>query len=360
MWGTSLLVSIPGSQIGALKLPGSIFAWRHLRDAVLTPELRLALRLIMSDAAHRRVRVRFVARPEIFTNGTSRAWLDRRVGDTRDHLAITDGQALRTIPGLHNHVFFAARGLTAAEHALRRLVTVMPEVFAGLAGQVNGALSFRLGARWIRTPTVALRFAATPVQEPPSRLPFVCHPGQVERAAAALAEAAVEPHAAPPDPRPLHYVPLSETALSDPPFVAALARHLQRAALGDMPAVPLLGLPRLDRTEQELHDQVAAVLYALAGTGTVFPRAPCWSIRFTTAPPAPEELAGGRITLHPGTAFWRFGTDLFAAVETVTVAGSGSLAPFRDTLAAWLGREVTVSRPGREPGRTPVTLGNLP
>ena len=98
-----LLVSIPGSALTDLKLPGSVFAWRDLRDAVLPPDLRLALRLVMEHAAAARLRVRFLARPEIFTHGAPRAWLDARIAGSTDHLILSDGRSLRPIPGFGAH-----------------------------------------------------------------------------------------------------------------------------------------------------------------------------------------------------------------------------------------------------------------
>ncbi|WP_270938938.1 hypothetical protein, partial [Falsiroseomonas oryzae] len=228
--GGSLLVSIPGAQLAPLALPGAIFAWRHLRDAPLDPDLRLALRLVMHTTAGARVRVRFLARPEIYTHGAARAWLDERLGDTREHLILTDGDTLRCLPGLRNHMFFYARGQAKREAALRRLVGLAPELFAGLASQVNGSLSFRLGARWISPPLQALRFAATPELEAAATAPFLCHPGHPDRCAEHAADEAAE--RAPDAAGPLHFVPLTAGALADASFAAWLARQVQAAASG--------------------------------------------------------------------------------------------------------------------------------
>ncbi|WP_372624518.1 hypothetical protein [Falsiroseomonas sp.] len=357
MFGNSLLVSIPGAALGALQLPGSLFAWRDLRDAPLRPELRLALLLVMHATAAARIRVRFLARPEMFTHGPARAWLDARLGDTQDHLILSDGETLRALPGLRNHLFFHARGLPVQEAALCRLLKLAPELFAGLAGQVNGALSFRLGARWIRPPLTTLRFTATPEIEPPLVAPFLCHAGDPLRAAAFCAEAAAEPQDAPPLDAAPHYIPLSGSALADRPFLDDLARQLQRAALGAAPPM-LLGLPPAESQDAELAERIVDVLRALAATRLPFPHAPSWQLRFTTAPPTAAALAGGMVTLHPGTAFWRLGADLFDGQARVQVSGGGALGPFRALLAAWLGREVTLLRPATD--GPPVTIGSAP
>jgi len=344
LFGPSLLVSIPGSQLEALTLPGSLFEWRDLRDAVLAPELRTALNLLVQEAVARRTALRFVARPEIFTHGASRAWLDARLGDTSDHLALTDGHTLRTIPGLRNHVFFYARGLARPEAALRRLLGVAPELLTGMASQVNGALAVRLCGRSIRPPAVMLRFASAPVGEPGLRVPFALPVRDADRAGKACAEAAVEAPDAPPSGRPLHYVPLSEAALADDAFTAALAGLVQRCALANGPECLLLGLPALEGEDAGPAQAIAAVLRALAATGATLPRARSWGVRFATATPDAGELAGGRITLHPTTDFWRFAPTLFEAAQEIRIAGGGSLASFRALFSGWLGREVTSTR----------------
>lgn len=351
MFGAVLLVSVPFTRLGALPLPGSIFAWRHIRDAALPPELGLALRLVVSEAAARQTRLVFVARPAIFTHGASRAWLDRQIGDAQDHLALTDGQALTVIPGLRNHVFFTGRGLPGAEAALARLVSVVPELFAGLAGQVNGALSFRLGEQRVRPPTLLLRFARTPEAMEALHIPFLCHPGNPRFSATRAAEQALPPPAAPADPRPIHYIPLTATALADLAFVAALARDAQRAALGSGEELLLLGLPHLDAEDADPAAQIGAVLQAIAATGLPFPNVASWGARFTNAPPPAGALRRGRVTLHASVPFWRFGIDLFEGVRDVAVTGSTGLARSHALMAGWLGRDIVLRRPDAAAGQ---------
>ena len=349
MFGSSLLVSIPGSQIAPLALPGSVFAWRHLRDALLTPDLRLALLLVMQAAAARRTKVRFVARPEIFTHGRARAWLDERLGDVEDHLALTDGETLRILPGLRNHMFFYARGMPVPEAALRRLLAVAPEAFAGLASQINGTVAVRLDGRWTRPPAHGLGFAVTPSPEPARLAPFLSHPGNPDKAAALCAEAAADLAEAPAPDGPVHYIPLSGSALGDRAMLDLLMRLLPRAALGAEPQPVLLGLPAPDSADTPLENRIALVLRALAAAGMPFSRVDFsrierWCVRFVTAPPSAEALRGGTITLHPAVPFWRLGVDLFAAAGQVEVIGDGWLAPFRALLEEWLGPDVPITR----------------
>lgn len=339
-FGAELVVSIPG---GALppRLPGSVFAWRDLRDAVLPPDLRVALGLVMQTAAASRTRVRFLARPEMFTHGPLRAWLDARLAGVRDHLILSDGQTVRPLAGLDNHLFFYARGRLAAEAALSWVVGLAPELFAGLASQVNRTLSLRLDGRWVRPPTLLLRSEASPPAEQSLHLPFLYLPGRAAEAAASSAKAALPPAEAPAADRPAQLVALSEAALADAGFMAWLARVIQAGLLGAAPALPLLLLPLSDRPDAELAEQVATVLEALRATETVFPRAASWAVRFATEPPPPEALRGGRLTLHPTTPFWRLGTALAAGAE-VEVAGSAGLESAAGLMGPWCRRPIAI------------------
>ena len=338
--GDSLLVSVPGSQIAGLALPGSVFGWPALRDAKLDPALRLALRLVVAQAEARRQRLSFVARPEIFTHGRPRAWLDARIGGTDDHLILTDGTTLRTLPGLRNHMFFYKRGAPAQDAALRDLAALVPEVFAGLTSQVNGALGFRLGAEQVRPPLSLMRDVACIPLEQPVAAPFLFHAGDPNRVALLSAAEAVDPAEAPPPDRPLHFIPLSVAALADAGFVTALGPLLRQAAFGEGAHVLLLGLPVPEGTDGDLAPRIAAVLRALAGAGLRYPCTRSWGVRFTTAPPSPAALDGGRLTLHPGTPFWRFGLSLYTAARRIEVAGGEAGAAFRTLLNTWLGGEL--------------------
>jgi hypothetical protein len=343
--GGTLLVSVPATQIAGLALPGSVFGWPVLRDATLDPALRLALRLVVAQAEAARQRLVFVARPEIFTHGRPRAWLDERIGDTADHLILADGTTLRTLPGLRNHMFFYPRGVPAQEDALRALAALVPELFASLTSQVNGALAFRSGSEQVCPPLAVMREAASIPLEQPMEAPFLFHAGDPNRVAMRSAAAALDPAEAPASARPIHFIPLSGAALADARFVAALGRLVRQAAFGDADHALVLGLPVPDASGGDLASRIAAVLRALAGAGLAYPCTTSWGVRFMTAPPSPAAMEGGRLTLHPGTPFWRFGLSLYTAARRIGVAGGKASAPFRTLLNTWLGSDVAMTEP---------------
>lgn len=349
VFGASLLVSIPSAALEGLDLPGSLFGAEVLRDALLAPELRCAIGLVEAACTASGTRLRFVARPEIFAHGAARAWLEARLDGARDHLTLSDGQTLRTLPGLRNHVFFHATGSLAADRARQRLLAIAPELLAGVTSQVNGVFDARTGQGWVRPPATLLRGAAVPA-DPGPRIAFAFPFRNVDRVAAQLAEA--PPRDLPPG--PLHLIPLSSRALAEAGYVRALARAIQRSAAGAAPPL-LIVLPRLDAAGAELRDRIAALLAPLIATELSLPRAPTPSVLLAEADPRPEEIAGGRVTLHPSVEFWRFPPALFEQAAEVAVLGEGRLGPVRRLLEAWTGRPVAQRRaeavlPGMEAG----------
>lgn len=342
-FGVSLLASLPGSVIEGLRLPGSLFGREALRDAVLPAELRAAIALVAQAAEARSVPLQFVARPEIFTHGRSRAWLDDRIGGARDHVVITDGRTLRTLPGLRNHLFFYPRGVPSREAALRRLVGIAPELFGGLASQINGGLAFRCGGAWHRPPPMHLRLPATPPMGLVERFPFN--------------GGTAAPPAERPAEEPVRYVPLSGTALADAAFLRELAREIRGALFGG-PGRLMLELPRLDGVA-DTAGRLAVAARALSEAGAAFPPGASWAVEMVTAPPPGLRMSA--VLLHPGTAFWAYGLDFYAAAERVEVPG-GSLAAarFRRLLQAWLDRPVHLALPDAVAGVPRVTLCEAP
>ncbi|SHI73242.1 hypothetical protein SAMN02745194_00970 [Roseomonas rosea] len=352
-FGPRLLVSLPGSWLPRLKIPGSLFGRDALRDVVMPVELRAALALLTQEATARSTSMQFVARPEIFTHGRARAWLDERIGDARDHVALTDGHSLRPIPGLRNHMFFFPRGNPASEQALRNLLRVAPELFAGLASQINGGMAFRFGASWCRPPSLYLRLRQTPESGIMERLPFYC--GPLGRQGMQGIEPAPPEEALPID-RPIRYIPLTEAALADTPFLRMVAQEVLEAIFGG-PELLLLELPRPEGGA-ETAGRLETVIRALTATGIVFPRARSWAVQFVTAPPLGMSIAS--MLLHPGVPFWRYGLDFFDAAQRVEVAGSAAATRFRTLLSAWLERPVGLLRPAAAAGAPRVTVNDVP
>jgi hypothetical protein len=358
MFDSGIAVSLPGSHAAALRVSGSVFGYDELRDTVLPPELRVATMLVLEAAAQRRVPVRFVARPEVFTHGVLTERLAARLGGAADHIALCDGQAFRPLAGLRNHLFFYRRGSPDACAALRRLVQVAPEMFGALASQVNGTLAFRVGGIWHRPPASLMAFAETPRTAAPMLLPLFCHAYDPVRSAdAALSNDAGEAALPLAEDAALRFVPLTESVLADSAFMRVLAERLLRAFIRNEPAL-LLQLPLTGAGD--IGEQIVAVVRAFAATGLVFPRHAALSARWATGPLEAERMRGATILVHPGLDFWRIGRDVWGAAGDVEIvrtgpAASGFVRLFRD----WLGPGPAARVLSPREARDAVTVGTV-
>ena len=146
MWDDGpLAVSLPVRELGRTPLPGSVFGAAALVEAPLSEPLRRALALVSSAARRGGAELLFVARPEIFIYGEGLTWLRATLGPARRHLSLSDGTAVKLIPGLSNHVFFYGLSRRDDSGALRQLMRRAPELLGQFDSQLNTALF--LGAR---------------------------------------------------------------------------------------------------------------------------------------------------------------------------------------------------------------------
>jgi hypothetical protein len=359
MFEGGIAVSLPGRHAAALQVSGSVFDAEELRGAVLPPDLRIAVNLMVDSARDAALPLRFVARPEVFTHGALAARLLARLEGARDHVALCDGTAFRPLPGLRNHLFFYRRGAPDAWAEMRRLAEVAPELFTGVASQVNGTLALRVDGAWHRPPLTRLGFGVTPRITPAVLLPVFCHGADPEgSAAAAVADDAAEDALPLPDGR-LRYVPLTETMLTDAAFVRLLAERLLSAMIRDEPPL-VLQLPLLSEGGGDIADQIAAVVRALAGSGVIFPRHAAASARWATGPLDAAMLGGASVLVHPGLDFWRFGRDAWAAAGELEVVQDGPAgAAFVRLLRDWLGTETPLRLAHPRRLRDQVTVGTV-
>lgn len=359
MFEGGVAISLPGRHAAGLQVSGSIFPPEELGSAVLPPELRLAADLVVQATQARGLPVRFVARPEVFTHGMLVEKLTARLEGASDHVALCDGTAFRPLPGMRNHLFFYRRAAPQAWQQMRRLVEVAPELFLGIASQINGTLAFRLDGVWHRPPATLLAFDTTPRITPAVLLPVFCNPGDPEGSAAAAVGEEVNEDAPPLPPGTPRYVPLTEAMLADAAFARLLAERLLSAMMRDEPPL-VLQLPLLSQGSGDIAEQVAAVVRALGRTGVTFPRHAGASARWATAPLELDMLRGASILVHPGLDFWRLGRDVWHAAGDIEIvqdgpAGASFLRLFREWMAADVPQRVLHPRRTRDH----VTVGSV-
>jgi hypothetical protein len=323
--GDGLAVSVPAKELVNAQLPGSLYAMDCLATADVSPELRRALRQIEAASAGLPREPVFIARPELFTEGVTLAWLQNRLGPIRDHLCLSDGSTIRLIPGMRNHVFFYALGRRSDSDALGRLESRVPELFATLASQVNSALRVTHGNRSYSPPTVVLHQRNESDFAAPSFFRFYFNRHTNEDSIARVQNAAIGGSLARNFSK-LIYVPLTETATSDRHFMHLLSTMIERSYFDPTGGI-ILGLPH----GQGENATVAARLNSLfAGFQAVpgqIPRLVADNVFV-----ASEDIDPGyarrhadrqELLLHDTFDFWRWTPQSYRAFDKVGILAQG-------------------------------------
>ena len=279
-----VLISPPARELAATTPPASVFPVEALDMASVSPPFRDALDLVASCAPPGRPRL-IVARPEMFTHGASLAWLNQAIGGVLDHVALSDGEAVRLVPGLRNHVYFYAIGQAGRLDALERLERRAPELFTQLHSQVNTALGFRWKGRRFAPLTQAI-VADARAPDPAPELRALAIDGHSPEGSVALALAAAP--ATPARFARLHYLRLSEGALGEA-SVAWRVTALVADALADPTRAIVWVLPESASDEA---GRVGALIRCLSAGGGRLPGGLMPNVFFTSADLSAEALGG--------------------------------------------------------------------
>ena len=317
-----LALSLPARELGRAVLPRAVFEPEALAQAPLSEALRGALALVLEAAASRDTPVRIVARPEIFTHGDSLAWLREQLGAGNDHLCLSDGACIQSIPTLRNHVFFYDLATRANAEALRRLFARAPEILSSVETQVSSAFRTRVEAdHWTRPSTLVLQASAAPAAAAPTLLPFVFD----RRSIALSAQRSLAGAGAPmPDrrrTRQIGYLPLTETALADAGFMRGVGALVARAFF-DRAAWLILGLPRLPGARDDLVARLCVALEGFAAAGAQgLPRARAQTVFFLDGAFPAESLKGVdlELMLHESQPIWRETRAWYKAFDRIRV-----------------------------------------
>lgn len=318
-----LVVSVPANELAEIILPGSFFNAGVLLSNVISTTLRAAVQMLCDVYAGSNRQLLFVARPEIFTNGASRVWLDERLGNIEDHLCISDGSVIHIIPGLRNHLFFYDLGLTRNVAGLKRLIARAPEIPAELASQINSAITFRAGAARCTPRPVLLQAASLSYLGDPEFYAFYLNPNSVEdsinrmRLAPPLARAALA------DFQSAIYVPFTERAADDADF----CRHVARLIIESVQApaqLLLLGAPLAQSRADIAVKMIALLLQGLRNCGTILPRAVLPNVVVVSTllgsdyfmPPHPPAT----LLMPESFPFWRCPKSYFRLFQQVELA----------------------------------------
>jgi hypothetical protein len=326
---TGLAISLPGAELAALDLPGSVTEPQPVLDGQLSAELRAALLLVLGACRRRRVPVRVVARPEIFTHGDAERWVRSRLGDVVQHLCISDGTTIKQLPGCRTHVFFYRLGSHDNYAALQRLSVRAPELVACVESQINTALPLGVGVhRFVPAPLYLTRAVAFP--RPPARLlPFFFNRHSAEDSANRIARRGEFAPGQVPEHAEILYLPLTEAALQDAGFARAVTEIIVRAF--DRPHhLLVLRLPWAEATPRTLTAQMEAFLPRLRDSGITIPRFCPPNVLLATDDLAEDSplLAARPWTMmfHESFDFWRHTEAFYRRAERVVVV-TGQEAP---------------------------------
>jgi hypothetical protein len=318
--GGGIAVSLPAIALRDAPLPRSVFNAEALEAFSLSDELRQAIDIVVVAAARHNVPVKFVARPEIFTNGETLAWLRKELGETTDHLCISDGSSLRIIPGLRNHVFFYSLGRQSNSEAFHRLVKRAPDLFASLSTQVNSAFRFRAGSKtYINPDSVIIHDDSGNAQKAKrASFNFYMKVTSIEDAAdrilsnQALSE---EKHNG-----ASIFIPLTEAATADKGFMKHAGAIISKAFF-DVSSQVYLALPCLGSHDNSTRERVKNVLQGLRYSTAPIPRVQAKNVFLTVGDLSNSgfEVSNATLVLHESYEFWRHPDSYFQAFANVQI-----------------------------------------
>ena len=309
--GPPPLISVPPTEVSRHALSGSIVPVAEILGTAVSPDLQVALGLLRS-AYGEGADLRVVVRPEMFTHGTTLTWLREQIGATDAHLCLSDGEAVRVVPGMMNHVFFYRIGQASCVEGFVRLRRRAPELLAGLAAQVNTALTLVAGQPR-RPRTIVLPQSGD--GDEGLVLPFFAPRGPVERSARALA--GQDPVALPAS-STLTYAAASDAALHSIPFAAGLINRLIEAYTHPDHLL-IIGVP----LALEPEDALLPLLSALGRHAFTLPSGipPNVFLHLGGGGVLPDAVFGGqsRLVAYEADTFWRRPASFYAPFGTATL-----------------------------------------
>jgi hypothetical protein len=317
-----LAISIPVRELAEDPPPGSLYGLDHLAEARISSDLRIALGLIETACRQRNLPLVFIARPEIFTNSASLAWLQTQLRGIEDHLCISDGMTIRIVPEMRNHVFLYRPGIQGNTNSFIRLMRRAPELISTMSAQVNTAFGVRLHERRVAPPTIVIAAEHEAALHDTRLYPFFLNRHTAARSASvSLGTGGLDTgHVA--AYRRTVYVPLTEVAARDAAFADVLATLLLQAYFDPTMCV-VLRLPYLASRTATLADRIATALAGLCVTRVGIPRVVADNIVYTTEDARTDWLCGPETTLeflaHEAFDFWRHTSAFYARCQGITI-----------------------------------------
>ncbi len=309
--GPPPLISVPPNEVSRHALSGSIVPAAEILGTPVSHDLAVAVGLLCSVYGEE-TELRVVIRPEMFTHGATLAWLRTQIGTTDAHLCLSDGEAIRVLPGMKNHVFFYRIGQASAVEGFLRLRRRAPELLVGLASQVNTALALVPGqAKRPRT----ILLPPGPDGDEGLTLPFFTPRGPAERDARALAG---QSPVALPASQALTYTAVSDAALQSIPFVTGLINQIIRAYMTSERLL-VIGIPQAPEPEDALIPLLSALRRHASTLPSGIPPNVFLHLGGGAALPGAVFAGQSRLVAYEAETFWQRTAAFYAPFGVATL-----------------------------------------
>jgi hypothetical protein len=324
LFPNGLAVSLPLRELRDVVLPTSIFDANAWAGARIAADLAEAMDLVLRFCALLGRRVVFIYRPEIFTHGETLSWLHRELGGIEDHLSISDGSAIKLVPGLKNHMFLYAPGYERHLSDFRRLVTRAPEIMPQLGLQINSAFSLRNGSQTCRPKPLLLQAHAQDTVADRDLRRFYLNPNALDTTSVgrSLTSPALVPGRLDGF-NSMTYVPFNENAAADVLFCQMVARMIVRSVGDGQDKLLVLGCAPARTENEPFADRVTRLFVAIQASGIVLPRAVLGHVLVSPGfidASLVENIGGARTALlHHTFAFWQLCPATYAVFDQVTL-----------------------------------------
>jgi len=313
------VISVPARELADIAVPGSVFDIGLLQGATISPELRIAIELIAMDSGQGGSTVRCVARPEIFTHGPSLSWLMKQLEGVTDHVCLSDGTALKLIPGLRNHVFTYGLQSHCRFLDFKRLTRRAPELLGQFHSQINSFHRVAIDGVAFEPAPWMLSRREIAVSEPVWFHKFYLNPHSVEDSTELmLGWGTLDPPSFAQFTN-IRYVPLTDCAVHDAQFQQHLAEIIAKTYFE--PSVCLL--MRLPAVTTDLIERMRAALAGIRGARSHIPQTRANNIFFASGDIGDDVLLSlaPRLSwwIHHSLDHWRHAMPVYAASADVTV-----------------------------------------
>lgn len=322
-----LLISVPSYELNRMGPLGSVFDAKKLENAPFSQGLNHALQIVQQALAPNYSKVLCVSRPEMFTHGESLAWLQERTEGAQDHLYLSNGQAMKLLPGFNNSLFVYGLDRQSGNEQFRTLLRRAPELLGEFTQRFNclhdGPTDWRQPANnW------ALLQAPLPPSELSWYYPFYMNRhSNNDSAERMLRWGSSEPPPLAPY-RDLRVFWCGEAALHDQHFCHALGQAVIETSRQPHSGLMLV-MPTFENEEGGILQRMGSTIDGLRRSGLCIPRVRIDNVMLMTD--LPEGMLHGlpipfELNLHETAPMWQYTHDFYAQANTINLYTARQLA----------------------------------